>query len=256
VVLIDYGSASASEIVSGAVQDHDRGLIVGVRSFGKGLVQIQEEFEDGSAMRIVISKYYTPSGRCIQKPYDKTDAEYEDEIAERFESGEIYDESKIVIPDSLKFTTTSGRTVYGGGGIYPDVFVAPDTTGGSAYLTDLQINDIFRKFSFHYVDARPELMKRYASPEAFLKNFKLSSGLVNQFTAFATDKGVEYSAEDYQKSRRLIDNRIKAYIGRRMYNDDGFFPVLNQVDRAIQKAYKLMPEAAELEATGSFSMND
>ncbi|MFK7922331.1 MAG: S41 family peptidase [Bacteroidia bacterium] len=256
VVLIDYGSASASEIVSGAVQDHDRGLIVGVRSFGKGLVQIQEEFDDGSAMRIVISKYYTPSGRCIQKPYDKSDAEYADEIAARFESGEIFDESKIVIPDSLKFNTASGRIVYGGGGIYPDVFVANDTTGGSAYLTELQMNDLFRKFSFQYVDARPELMKRYSSPEAFLKDFNLSASLVNQFTAFAGEKGVAFDDAEYQKSKRLVDNRIKAYIGRRMYNDDGFFPVLNQVDKVIQEAYKLMPEAARLERTGKVSMND
>ncbi|MCB0837636.1 MAG: S41 family peptidase, partial [Bacteroidetes bacterium] len=155
VVLLDYGSASASEIVSGAIQDHDRGLIVGVRSFGKGLVQIQEEFEDGSAIRIVISKYYTPSGRCIQKPYHKSSEDYEKEISERFESGEIFDQSKIEVPDSLKYTTTSGRTVYGGGGIYPDIFVADDTTGNSKYFTDLRIKDMFRQFSFDYVDNRP-----------------------------------------------------------------------------------------------------
>jgi carboxyl-terminal processing protease len=254
VILIDYGSASASEIVSGAVQDHDRALVVGVRSFGKGLVQIQEEFEDGSAIRIVISKYYTPSGRCIQKPYDKSSEDYADEITHRFETGEIFDESKMVFPDSLKFATAAGRTVYGGGGIYPDVFVASDTTGGSKYLTNLQIQQAFRKFSFDYVDSHPELLQQYQTASQFVSRFRLSQSLIRQFTDYAASLGVAYDAAGYQKSRRLIENRIKAFLGRRLFNDDAFYPVLNQLDNVLQKAIELMPVAEELEKTGKVSM--
>ncbi|MEM7371494.1 MAG: S41 family peptidase [Bacteroidota bacterium] len=251
VVLIDYGSASASEIVSGALQDHDRGLIIGVRSFGKGLVQIQEEFDDGSAIRLVISKYYTPSGRCIQKPYDKSSEDYNKDITQRFESGEIFDQEKIQLPDSLKYTTSSGRTVYGGGGIYPDIFVADDTTGSSKYLMNLRINDLFREFSFKYVDNRPELKNRYASVDAFVKGFRVTDELVRQFTAFAEEKGVTYSPAGFEQAERRIVNRIKAYIGRRLLNDEAFYPVYHELDNVIQEAIKLMPEAKTLEQTGN-----
>ncbi|MDX2248589.1 MAG: S41 family peptidase [Bacteroidia bacterium] len=255
VILLDYGSASASEIVSGAVQDHDRGLIIGVRSFGKGLVQIQEEFEDGSAIRIVISKYYTPSGRCIQKPYDKSTEDYEHDIADRFESGEIFDESKMQFPDSLKYKTMAGRTVYGGGGIYPDVFVADDTTGNSKYFTDLRIKDMFRQFSFFYVDNQDRLEKKYDSPAKFTANFSVTPELVKAFAAFADTKGVKFVEEDYLRSKNYIDNRIKAYIGRRLYNDPAFFPVLHETDNVIQKAIELMPVAETLEKTGKLVVN-
>lgn len=252
VILIDYGSASASEIVSGAIQDHDRGLIVGVRSFGKGLVQIQKEFDDKSAIRIVISKYYTPSGRCIQKPYDKSSDEYEKEIAERFASGEIFDESKITFPDSLKYKTAAGRTVYGGGGIYPDVFVADDTLGGSKYFTDIRINDLFRTFSFDYVDHRPAFQKRYASADAFIRDFKVTPELVKKFTDYGESKGVKYVAKDYETSKRYIDNRIKAYIGRKLFNDAGFYPVLHETDNVLKEAVKQIPVAETLATTGVF----
>jgi carboxyl-terminal processing protease len=256
VVLLDYGSASASEIVSGAIQDHDRGLIVGVRSFGKGLVQIQEEFEDGSAMRIVISKYYTPSGRCIQKPYDKSSDDYEKEISERFESGEIFDQSKIEFPDSLKYTTSSGRTVYGGGGIYPDVFVADDTVGNSKYFTDLRIKDMFRKFSFEYVDNRSDLKDKYPTSADFVANFTVDQSLIDQFTAFAEEKGVDYVGQGYNRSKRYIDNRIKAYIGRHLHDDIAFYAVFHQMDNVIQEAIRLMPTARKLEETGKIVSNE
>ena len=250
IVLIDYGSASASEIVSGAVQDHDRGLIVGVRSFGKGLVQIQEKFDDGSAIRIVISKYYTPSGRCIQKPYDKSSEDYEEEIAQRFERGEIFDESKIEFPDSLKYKTQAGRTVYGGGGIYPDVFIADDTSGMSKYFTDLRINDLFRKFSFHYVDTRPEMESKYASSRDFMRDFKVTPLLVKEFTDYAAEKNVTFVEKDYRSSQKYIDNRIKAYIGRRIFDDTAFYPVFHEIDNVIQEALTLIPTAQKLEGTG------
>ncbi len=254
VILIDYGSASASEIVSGAVQDHDRGLIVGVRSFGKGLVQIQEQFDDGSAVRIVISKYYTPSGRCIQKPYDKSDEEYAREIANRFESGEIFDKSKVTFPDSLKYKTTAGRTVYGGGGIFPDVFVPNDTSQSSQYLTQLRLNDLFRRFSFEYVDARPAFADRYPSAQAFVADFEVTRALEKQFIAFAAEKEVPFEPEGFEASSQYIRNRIKAFIGRRLFNEDGFYPVAHGVDRTLQRAIELIPVARKLEATGRVSM--
>ncbi|MDP5172785.1 MAG: S41 family peptidase [Bacteroidia bacterium] len=255
IILIDYNSASASEIVAGAVQDHDRGLIVGVRSFGKGLVQIPKKFDDNSAMRLVISKYYTPSGRCIQKPYDQGEEAYDAEIQHRFESGEIFDESKVEFPDSLTFKTTSGRKVYGGGGIYPDAFVAYDTTGNSKYFTDLRINDLFRLFSFDYVDKRPDLVNRYPTPEAFVKQFVMTPEVVNAFTRFAAQKGVPFVQADYQASRFYIDNRVKAFIGRHLFNnDDAFYPVLLQTDNQLSEALHLIPVAAELEGSGKLNL--
>ncbi len=254
VVLIDYGSASASEIVAGAMQDHDRALVVGVRSFGKGLVQIEEKFDDNSAIRLVISKYYTPSGRCIQKPYDVTEEEYENEITSRFNSGEIYDPSKISFPDSLRYQTASGRTVYGGGGIFPDVFVPGDTTMGSDYLLDLRLNGLFRRFSFEYVDNRPQLKVQYPDAETFLKNFTVSSSLTQSFIDFASEKGVGYDATGYRKSKTMIQNRIKAYIGRRMYNEEAFYPVWHELDNVLQKAIELVPVAEQLERTGKVTV--
>lgn len=251
IVLIDYGSASASEIVAGAVQDHDRGLIVGVRSFGKGLVQIQEDFEDGSAIRLVISEYYTPSGRCIQKPYDKGAAEYEHEIADRFLSGEIFDESKISFPDSLKFKTHSGRTVYGGGGIYPDIFVSSDTMGSTSYFASLQRKDLFRDFAAHYVDEHPSLKNLYQDSEAYVASYQISPDLMDRFIAFAADQGVPFSEGEYVASMDLIENRIKAYMGRRLYNDDGFYPVYLGSDNVLQRALALIPVAITLENTGT-----
>lgn len=256
VVLIDYGSASASEIVAGAIQDHDRGLIVGVRSFGKGLVQIQNELEDGSAIRLVISKYYTPSGRCIQKPYHKSTEDYYDEIDERFESGEIFDQSKIQFPDSLKYQTASGRTVYGGGGIYPDVFVADDTTGSSKYLTELRIKDLFRKFSFEYVDGHPTMATEYPDAGQFTRGFEVDERLIQTFTDFADSKGVEYDQAGFEKARHRIVPLIKSYMGRRLLGDDAYYPVFHQMDHVLQEAVRLLPVANDLERTGKLTIND
>lgn len=255
IVLIDYGSASASEIVSGAVQDHDRGLIVGVRSFGKGLVQLQHKFMDNSAIRVVISEYFTPSGRCIQKPYDKSSTEYEKEITERFESGEIYDESKIQIPDSLKYYTTSGRVVYGGGGIYPDVFSAPDTAGGSRYLTDLTIKDLFRSYAYSYFDDHAELEEKYKDYKSYVRNFRVTNSMLESFQQYAADHGVKRDPKGYARSEDIIANRIKSYIGRKLYQDDGFYPVIHETDKVLQEAIRLMPKAVELGQTGKLVLD-
>lgn len=252
VVLLDYGSASASEIVAGAVQDWDRGLIVGVRSFGKGLVQTQKDFGDGSAMRLVISQYYTPSGRCIQKPFNMSAKEYDMEVVERFESGEIYDESKIDLPDSLKFKTNSGRTVYGGGGILPDVFVARDTTQDSDYLTDLIAQNAFRQYAFHYGDAHPDAKAQYVDAAGFNRNFRVDEALLNDFVAYSEGKGVKQDAVGLGISRKDISTYLKAFIGRRLFDDDAFYPTFHESDNVLRRAVELMPSALELSKTGKF----
>jgi carboxyl-terminal processing protease len=254
VVLLDYGSASASEIVAGAIQDWDRGLIVGVRSFGKGLVQTQKDFSDGSAMRLVISQYYTPSGRCIQKPFNMTAKEYDMEVVERFESGEVYDQSKINLPDSLKFKTNSGRIVYGGGGILPDVFVARDTTQDSDYLTELIAQNIFRQFAFHYGDIHGEVKGRYGNSQAFNRDFRVDDALLEEFTRFAEGKKVKPDSKGLAISREDISIYIKAFIGRRFFDDDAFYPTFHQSDNVLRRAHDLMPQAKELAKTGHFEL--
>jgi carboxyl-terminal processing protease len=253
IVLMDYGSASASEIVAGAIQDWDRGLIVGVRSFGKGLVQTQEVFADTSAIRLVIAQYFTPSGRCIQKPYHMTSEAYENEILERMESGELYDETKIRQNDSLRFKTNAGRIVYGGGGIMPDVFVPRDTTGSSQYFLDLLSGDIFRQFCLSYGDKHPELKTQYPTGLAFCRKWRPSEGLIQEFTAFASTKNVKFDAEGFGTSRKLIENYLVSFVGRRLYGDDGFWPAVVEDDNVVQRALELLPAAAELEATGKFN---
>jgi carboxyl-terminal processing protease len=252
IILIDQGSASASEIVSGAVQDWDRGLVLGTRSFGKGLVQTQHNFPDGSAMRLVISKYFTPSGRCIQKPYDKSSKAYNSELNERYEAGEFFDESKIKFPDSLKFKTGSGRIVYGGGGIMPDVFIPIDTSGTSPLYTDLLINGVFNQFGLKYADAHPELKQQFTSGIEFAKKFQLSDEMLKEFQQYAGDKKIKWAEKDFIAAQKRIRMLIKANIGRRIWNDEGFYPVIHQEDTNVIQALKLMPEAIKLAETGKF----
>lgn len=251
IVLQDYNSASASEIVAGALQDHDRGLIIGIRSFGKGLVQIQEDLDDGSAIRLVISEYYTPSGRCIQKPYTEGSSAYEHEIVERFQSGEVFDASKVEFPDSLMYATGSGRTVYGGGGIFPDIFVPNDTSQESTYLFRLRSKDIFRDFAAYYVENHSALGLLYDEPRAFIEEFELTQDVVKNFIDFAEEHGVPFDPEGYELSEIPVQTTLKAYIGRRLHNDAGFFPILHEMDHVFQEALRMIPTAAELERSGS-----
>jgi carboxyl-terminal processing protease len=256
IILINQGSASASEIVSGAVQDWDRGLVVGTRSFGKGLVQQQYPLSDGSAVRVVVSRYFTPSGRCIQKPFKKGKEghlEYEQEISDRFEKGEAFDPKKINFPDSLKYKTKAGRIVYGGGAIMPDVYVAPDTTGASKYLTDLIVKNLFRKFSFQFPNRHPEIKNQFKTGLEYSVGYKVTDALLKEFTTYAAENGVAYVEKDFKTSKVQIARNLKVLIGRYLYNDEGFYPVLNEDDPVFLRALALMPKAVELELTGSFA---
>ena len=246
IVLVDEGSASGSEIVAGALQDWDRALIVGRRTFGKGLVQYQKEFQDGSAMRIVVARYFIPSGRCIQKPFDKTKKEYDMEIFERFKSGEVYDSSKIKLPDSLKYKTKGGRIVYGGGGVLPDVFIPRDTTGTSKYLTKLFVKSVFRNFALQYIESHKDMKSKYKNGYEFANNFIVSEDILKQFIKFAEKQGVKYDKTQYAHSKKYIKYNLKASIGRILFGDEGFYPVIHQIDTELQKALKLMPKAEKL----------
>lgn len=242
VILIDQFSASASEILSGAVQDWDRGVIVGRRSFGKGLVQRPFSLPDGSQIRLTIANYYTPSGRFIQKPYDKGSDSYRKDILNRYESGELTDETKIEFPDSLKFETTNGRTVYGGGGITPDVFVALDTTQNSEYYSSVRRKGILNKFALDYVDKNRELLNEfYPDVKTFEKNFEYDGDFLDSFLKFAEDEGVEKKEEDLLKSGKVIGIQLKALIARNIFDSEAFYYIYNEnLDDTYKKAIDLI----------------
>tara|TARA_B110000093_G_C12957937_1_gene405762 strand:- start:901 stop:2514 length:1614 start_codon:yes stop_codon:yes gene_type:complete len=244
VILIDEGSASASEIVSGAIQDWDRGLIVGRRSFGKGLVQKPFPLPDGSEFRLTISRYYTPSGRCIQKPYDKGKKAYRNDINERFKSGELTNPDSIQMPDLLKFSTKiNGRTVYGGGGIMPDVFVPIDTSTRSDYYMNLLRKGVFNTFSLSYLDKnRNKLSKIYNDKYEFAKNFVVTDELLADFIKFGEKKKVDKVEEDLEKSKVEITNLLKAYLARGLFNAGSYFQTLNSEDDAFKKAVDILSD--------------
>lgn len=244
VVLIDQGSASASEIVSGAIQDWDRGLIVGRRSFGKGLVQRPVNLPDGSAVRLTVQKYYTPSGRCIQKPYDEGVDAYRKEKYERYMSGELLSLDSLELPDSLKFTTRiQQRTVYGGGGILPDIFVPIDTTDNSEFFSRILRKGLDNRFALNYVDSRREaLEKEYPTEDDFIRDFILSKKMTLDFLAFVDTEGVEFDADGWETSRDAISLRIKAMIGRNMLQQSTFYRVISELNESLQRAVTILQD--------------
>ena len=179
---------------------------------------------------------------------------YDREIEERFKSGEVYDASKIKFPDSLLYHTDAGRVVYGGGGIFPDVFIPDDTTSNSKYLSNLFSQDLFRNFCYRYVDNHPELRITYPHSARYLYEFTASSELLKEFVVFAEKKGVPFDEKGYIHSITPIKTRLKAYIGKRLFQDDGYFPALYETDPVIQKALELMPAASELQKTGKVTL--
>lgn len=240
VVLIDEGSASASEIVSGAVQDNDRGWVLGRRSFGKGLVQEEVRFDDGSAMRLTIARYYTPTGRCIQKPYGEGLEAYYNELNERYEHGEMMSGDSITLSDTLAFSTPAGRKVFGGGGIMPDIFIPVDTAGYSSYVSKLISKGIINRFAFNYVDARREKLKSsYKNASDFSDKFPVQP-VLKDFIKFAEKEGVDFRKDEYEISSSLITNQILALMGRALYGNDGFYTIINKNDKGVKKAIELL----------------
>ncbi len=236
VVLIDEFSASASEIFAGAIQDNDRGLIVGRRSFGKGLVQTQIPFSDGSAVRLTVARYFTPSGRSIQKPYVRGKGEdYQMDILKRFEHGEFDTKDSIRVADSQKFKTLKGRTVFGGGGIMPDVFVPRDTSQYSPYLTKVVNYGYVYQFAFQYTDRNRTALSKFKTWQEMDK-YLSSQNLLNEFTAFAASKGVPVNQREINVSQNLLRNQLKSYIVRNILGDNQFYPMLNKDDETVKKS--------------------
>lgn len=230
VVMVDQNTASASEIVSGAIQDWDRGLIIGRRTYGKGLVQKGYTLPDMSAVRLTMAHYYTPSGRNIQKSYAKGIDKYKEDIEDRYESGELFDASKIKISDSTKYYTNNKRVVYGGGGITPDIFVGLDTTWSSKYYNKLVRSGSFNQFVLDYVNNnRSSLEKQYPNIATFIKNFHTDSTFLHQFYAFAKTKNVEPdSAENFTKSIPTIENQLKGLIAQNLWNTSAYYQITNE----------------------------
>lgn len=235
-VLTDEGSASASEILAGAVQDWDRGVIIGRRSFGKGLVQEQYRLRDGSAIRLTVARYYTPSGRCIQKPYAGRD-DYEEDVSERLETGELYDGHEIHHEDTTKYYTGAGRVVYGGGGIEPDMFVPLDSILLNPYY--IHLNQHIASFAFRYLEGhRPELEKY--SMEDFSTKFNVSDAIATEFLNFAVARGEKRNERSWAKVKDKVKLSIKAGIARHRWSDLGFHYVMNESDLSIEKAKQVV----------------
>lgn len=240
VVLIDDFSASASEIFAGAMQDNDRAMLVGRRSFGKGLVQQQIPFDDGSAVRLTVARYYTPSGRCIQKPYTLGDqGDYDKELTERFEHGEFYSADSIHFSDTTTYRTKSGRIVHGGGGIMPDVFVGRDTTLNTPWYNKCVNLAYTYQFAYQYTDKHRKQLSQYKDWQSLEKHL-LSQNLLPQFVAFAKEKGVEPDEAQIAKSKPLMNRLLNAYIVRNILGDDGFFPLFERDDEITKKAVEIL----------------
>lgn len=240
IVLVDEGSASASEIFSGAIQDNDRGTIVGRRSFGKGLVQQPIDFNDGSAIRLTIARYYTPAGRCIQRPYESgNDRNYELDLYNRYEHGEFFSKDSIKLDESIRYYTGLGRSVYGGGGIMPDVFVPQDTTGITSYLSNVLSKGLTIWFSFQYTDTNREKLSQFDSEESLL-NYLRHQGIVEKFIQYAEKKGVQRRNILIQKSYKLLEKHLYGNIISNMLGREAYIRYANESDQTVKKAIELL----------------
>lgn len=259
IVLVDEGSASASEILAGALQDHDRALVVGRRSYGKGLVQMPIKLSDGSELRLTISRYYTPSGRSIQKPYELGKGEdYSQDLAHRYESGELFNADSIKFDKTKIYKTDGGRVVYGGGGITPDIFVAKDTLMNSKYLFELYSKNIIREYALRYANENQKRLEKQPFKE-YLKSFQVSDAMLAELVKDASRAGIKPNEKELNLSKSLITSQTKAIIGRYVWGrkqknglNNEVFQVLNPSDNVYQQAVQLFSQAAQLEK-GEFS---
>lgn len=235
VILVDEWSASASEILAGAIQDNDRGTIIGRRTFGKGLVQEPLMFNDGSAMRLTIARYYTPTGRSIQKPYNNGFDEYYADLNERFVRGEHRDADSIHFADSLKFLTPGGRVVYGGGGIMPDLFIPADTSGMSVYFMRIRNAGLIYRYALRYTDENRETLQQITGVNE-LRDYLDRQNLLNKFVGFAGENGVKADSQGLKISGEIIAIQLKAYIARNILDNNGFYPIWQDIDNTLERA--------------------
>ncbi len=243
VVLVDESSASASEILSGAIQDWDRGVIIGRRTFGKGLVQRPLPLPDGSMIRLTIARYYTPTGRCIQKPYVKGKTkDYAHDLIDRYNRGELMSADSIHFPDSMKYNTlANARTVYGGGGIMPDVFIPIDTTRFSNYHRDLVAKGLVNRAAMNYLDRhREELTKNYKKIQTYKEKFEVNDEILNDLRQMADKEKISFKEEEYNGSLQLIKLQIKALIARDMFDMTEYFYIINDINDSYQEALKVI----------------
>jgi len=224
--------------VAGAIQDNDRGLILGRRSFGKGLVQQQTMFSDGSALRLTIARYYTPTGRSIQKPYENGLNDYIHEVYNRFERGEFIYADSIKFADSLKYTTPGGKTVYGGGGIMPDIFVPVDTTLYTRYYNKVSSRGLIYRYAYIYADQNRDKMSGIQNHQDLVKYLR-KQDLYEKFVDFAEDNGVKETTEEIILSRHIISTFMNAYIARFILDNMGYYPIIHEIDPNIQKSLEI-----------------
>ena len=240
-VLIDEYSASASEIFAGALQDNDRALIVGRRSFGKGLVQNDFVLPDSSILRLAVARYYTPSGRCIQKNYNYHETRfYEDELLERVKHGELFNKDSIRIDKSQAFTTQHGRTVYGGGGIIPDIFVARDTAGITNYYIDVDNAGLLQRFAFTYCEKNRKTLEQMSDYKQFLRTTPIDDELIKEFADFAAANGIAPRWYYINHSHDLILNKIKSIIAHDIFGPEAYSAIVNRNDNTVQTALKAL----------------
>lgn len=262
IVLVDEGSASASEILAGALQDHDRALVVGRRSYGKGLVQMPIKLSDGSELRLTISRYYTPSGRSIQKPYELGKGEdYSLDLSHRYESGELFNADSIKFDKTKIYKTDGGRIVYGGGGITPDIFVPKDTLLNSKYLFELYSKNIIREYALRYANENKKKLEKQSFND-FLTSFQISDAMLGEMVKDASKAGIKPNEKELRHSKSLITSQTKAIIGRYVWGrkqknglNNEVFQVLNPTDNVYQQAVQLFSQAAQLEKGKFSSMN-